>query len=405
MTAREGTQQTDVVVIGGGISGMSLAYYCARAGRKVTVIERDSEPGGCVHTQRIDGRFWFELGAHTCYNSYGSLLEIIQQSCGLGVLLPRQKVPFRLLVNGEIRPIARHLHVLELLRHAPNLFFVKKQGRSVHDYYSRIVGTRNYDEIFGPLFAAVPSQRADEFPAEMLFKRRERRKDVLRSWSVQRGLQSIVETISRVSGVTLITRTTALALRREDEGFAVETSAGVTYRARWACLAVPPPFGATLAASSFPNLSYALSRVGVSKVKSFGVAVPRNATRAERFAGVIPLDGSFFSAVSRDTVPDDHLRGFTFHFGPEVGREQALRLICRVLRIEMSQIEDVAEREVLLPSPKRGHAEIASQIDAAIAGQPLLVTGNFFAGLSIEDCVQRSKSEAERMMASGNTFG
>jgi oxygen-dependent protoporphyrinogen oxidase len=36
-------------------------------------------------------------------------------------------------------------------------------------------------------------------------------------------------------------------------------------------------------------------------------------------------------------------------------------------------------------------------VDRLLAGMPLAVTGNWFAGLSIEDCVQRSRSEWERL--------
>ncbi|MHC4225768.1 MAG: FAD-dependent oxidoreductase, partial [Planctomycetota bacterium] len=59
----------DVLVIGGGISGASFAYHAARNGRGVLVVERDAEPGGCLHSKRYPSGFWYELGAHTCYNS------------------------------------------------------------------------------------------------------------------------------------------------------------------------------------------------------------------------------------------------------------------------------------------------------------------------------------------------
>ena len=62
----------DAVVIGGGISGASFAFHAAQAGCRVLVVERDLEPGGCLHSVRAPTGFWFELGAHTCYSSYGA---------------------------------------------------------------------------------------------------------------------------------------------------------------------------------------------------------------------------------------------------------------------------------------------------------------------------------------------
>lgn len=38
--------KADVIVIGGGVIGTAAAYYCAKAGRKVILVERDSIAGG-----------------------------------------------------------------------------------------------------------------------------------------------------------------------------------------------------------------------------------------------------------------------------------------------------------------------------------------------------------------------
>ena len=44
------TERTDIVVIGGGVIGMSIAYYCARAGIGVTVVEKGT-PGHATTAQ------------------------------------------------------------------------------------------------------------------------------------------------------------------------------------------------------------------------------------------------------------------------------------------------------------------------------------------------------------------
>jgi oxygen-dependent protoporphyrinogen oxidase len=49
-----------------------------------------------------------------------------------------------------------------------------------------------------------------------------------------------------------------------------------------------------------------------------------------------------------------------------------------------------------LPSPARDHAATVAAIDAAIPAG-LALTGNYFAGLAIEDCVARSKAEWARV--------
>jgi oxygen-dependent protoporphyrinogen oxidase len=183
----------DVVVIGGGISGLSFAFRCAGAGLDARVLERSPNAGGCIHSERLDTGFWLEMGAHTCYNSYGGTLEMID-ACGLSDrITPRAKVPFRLLRDGELRSIPSELSIWEILRSAPRILFAQKDGHSIESYYSRLVGPGNFRRVLSPMLAAVPSQNADAFPATMLFKKRPRRKDVLRSFTLAGGLRTLVE--------------------------------------------------------------------------------------------------------------------------------------------------------------------------------------------------------------------
>jgi len=75
--------------------------------------------------------FWFEMGAHTLYNSYGSLLSIIDELGLRDACLTRQKAPFRLLVDGKLRSIPSQLSLPELFASAWHAFSERKQGRTV----------------------------------------------------------------------------------------------------------------------------------------------------------------------------------------------------------------------------------------------------------------------------------
>jgi oxygen-dependent protoporphyrinogen oxidase len=65
--------------------------------------------------------------------------------------------------------------------------------------------------------------------------------------------------------------------------------------------------------------------------------------------------------------------------------------------VSAADLEDVVEKAVVLPSPVLGHHEIVGEIDRLIAGTRLAITGNYFAGLAIDDCVSRSKQEVSRV--------
>jgi phytoene dehydrogenase-like protein len=57
----------DIIVVGGGLSGLAAATYAARGGRTVTLFEKASEPGGRAITKQRDG-FSLNLGAHALYH-------------------------------------------------------------------------------------------------------------------------------------------------------------------------------------------------------------------------------------------------------------------------------------------------------------------------------------------------
>jgi len=392
----------DVVVVGGGISGLSFACFCAKAGRSVLVLEADAQAGGCLRTQRLPDGFWWELGAHTGYNSYGALLSLLEERGALGRLRPRAKVPFRLVdAQGRVRSVAGALGFGELLLHAPRLFFEKKEGRTVREYYSALAGPRNYGRLLGPMFAAVPSQPADDFPADMLFKKRTRRKDVLRSWTFDGGLQGIAEVLAATPGVTVRTGAAATAVTRRGDGFSAALADGTSVEAARIATAVPPPAAAGLLRAVLPEVAAALDRIATQEIATFGVSVACADTPLAPAAGLVPVQDVFYSAVTRDVVPDGRRRGFAFHCRPGTREPEARDRIATLLRMQPDALGPLARRTAVLPSPRIGHRAVADAIARGVQGTGVFVVGNYFGGLAIEDCVLRARDEADRFAAAG----
>ena len=107
----------------------------------------------------------------------------------------------------------------------------------------------------------------------------------------------------------------------------------------------------------------------------------------------------FQSVVSRDPVPDPDWRGFAFHFRPGLSTDERVARATQVLGLRPEDLEDVAGKRTVLPSPVLGHETVVREIDRVLAGKGLCVLGNWFAGLSIEDCVERSQLEWKRVAA------
>lgn len=75
------TRQNDVVVIGGGLAGLTCAALLARDGRHVAVLEKASTLGGRGATH-VEGGFAFNLGPHALYRG-GAAPEVLRD---LGVV-------------------------------------------------------------------------------------------------------------------------------------------------------------------------------------------------------------------------------------------------------------------------------------------------------------------------------
>lgn len=399
-------QTHPVLVIGGGISGLAFAWHAARAGQAPLILEASGRLGGCLDSRRGPADYWFELGAHTLYNSYGALLEIAQGCPTPPTIVARGEARkrFGLLRAGGLTTMGplsvfRQFGFWELVTSAPRGLFGGKRTRTIREHFSRLVGARNYAGVLAPFLSAVPSQAVDDFPASgpgSLFKKRPRRKDVTKSFTFAGGVGAIATAITG-AGVAARLDAPVAAIARADGGYRVELADGTALAAARLGVATDPATAARLLAAVHPEVAAAAGAIKTVVVESIGVVVERAAVTLPPVAFVVPADDVFWSVVTRDPVPDEHHRAFTFHFKPGIDRAARLRRIGEVLGVGADRLLTIAERRTTLPAPARDHAAAVAAIDQALAGLPLALIGNYFAGLAIEDCAARAKAEWARL--------
>src|SRR5215203_455896 len=71
------TAQTDVVVVGGGMAGLTAASYLARAGVRVTLFEKAPILGGRAASRDLEG-FRFNRGIHALYTG-GATSQVLRE--------------------------------------------------------------------------------------------------------------------------------------------------------------------------------------------------------------------------------------------------------------------------------------------------------------------------------------
>ncbi len=391
----------DVIVIGGGVNGLVFAEHASAQGRRVLVLEKAGRVCGCLDSWEAAPGFFVEMAAHTAYNSYGDLLRILEQRGRLDELLRREKLGYHFLKQGGLQSPMARLSFPQLLMRLPFGLFKGKTGASLRDYYGALLGPVNYDRVLGPAFAAVLSQPCDDFPAQWLFRRKPRLKAAPRKYSWASGLQGLLAAVVQDASFEVRAATEARAITRSGEGYAVDLG-GEVLTCSCLAMATPPDVAAALLAGVHAGAARILEQFPMADIESVAVTLARDKTRLPPLAGLIGVDDAFYSVVSRDPVPHETLRAFTFHFRP--GRYSAdakLRRMAEVLGCAPGDFAARHERISRLPSLDTRHPALAAKLDAECAGRNLALIGNYFQGMSIGDCAERAVEEALRLFSQG----
>ncbi|PXX99184.1 hypothetical protein DF185_15010 [Marinifilum breve] len=385
----------DMIVIGAGISGLSLTNHIARSGKKVLVVDAADKVGGCLNTYYKDD-FWVEMGAHTFYATYTNLIDLIQKNGLEQDIVAREKIGMKVFTDKHEK-IMSGVNKFELIRSVPNLFFSKRDGKTVKEYFGKIVGRKNYDNVFTRMFSAVIVQNADNFSAEYFLKRRKTKsKEHPKSFILKKGMSSFMEALAAHENIKVQLNTKINQLTKNQDGFEVKSEAGDAFTSKDIALAVSPQLASELSKDLNADLSSVLADYPIQNIESRTVVLPKEKLNFDPVSFIIPLQGPCFSMVTRDVMTHDQMRGFAFHFEENhISKEEQEKFMTELLCIDSLDAETV-EAKHKLPLIQIGHTERMAKIKQLAEETGIYITGNYFNGLSLEDCVERSKQEFDR---------
>jgi len=86
-------ENTEIIIIGGGLTGLTLAYYLKKAGRDFLIVEQQNRTGGVINTISEQG-FTYETGPNTGVLSSGEIVELfdsLANDCKLIIANPESK--------------------------------------------------------------------------------------------------------------------------------------------------------------------------------------------------------------------------------------------------------------------------------------------------------------------------
>jgi protoporphyrinogen oxidase len=155
-----------VVVLGGGVAGLAAAYYLAKGGWPVTVVERAPVVGGLCASFQSHG-FTLDHGPHKLYSVIPGILDEIKAILGDRILEHRKKNRIRLLGRyldyplalGNLLPLLGPVRAARLgLLYAGAMaggLFRREEPKSYEDYLLQRFGRGVYELVFEPLASKV----------------------------------------------------------------------------------------------------------------------------------------------------------------------------------------------------------------------------------------------------------
>lgn len=435
----------DVLVVGGGVSGLAVAHDLKRRGHDLLVVERQVCVGGNAVSSRFDG-FLMEHGPSTMNAAVPEGLDLSRElglassAIELGENVRRRYLlddrglhgvathPFGFLVSNYLSPGARLAMMTEILR----------RGRSdgaeetVYDFVSRRFGHEFAAKVMDPLVAGLFCGNANELSVQAVFPKlvelEQQYGSVTRAvfaakpgsqpgrrlFSWPQGIATLPKLLAQRLGVCVHTNSAVKRLRATGRGFETVTTAG-NISSKAVILAVQPHVAAALLENVAPEISDAAGAIAAPPL-----AVVYLGYKTEQVSH--PLDGigylstksphrlvtgtQFCSTMFAGRAPEGHVSIAAYVGGtrrPETAKLSEADLVGQV-ETELRELLGIAGPAVVrrirrwprgLPQYTLGHSDRVADIANAHKYLPgLYLTGNFIGGVSIANCLKTARQTA-----------
>jgi oxygen-dependent protoporphyrinogen oxidase len=454
------TIESEILIVGAGISGLTAAWKLQSAGRDVQVIEAQSRAGGAIGSTRVEGCL-IESGPNSTLETsplIGQLIAETGSEAGRIYANPSARNRFVLrggrLIPVPLSPPAFFRTPLFSLGTKLGLLREPFIGRAPADaeetvaqFVRRRLGAEFLDYAINPFVAGVYAGDPERLSVKAAFPRlaelehkygslirgqilgaRERKRNPEKSkqaapmLSFRDGMQTLTDGIAgRLHRLALSTRATGL--ERDDGRWVVSTDGPQgrsVYRAPVLLLALPaeptarllrtlaPLAAAALEAIPYPPVAAVVSAYSRADIghalDGFGFLVPEKERR--RILGTI-----FSSALFENRAPEGIALLTTFVGGmrqPELARQEEDR-IAAMVHDELAQLLGATARPRwtrvtrwarAIPQYTLGHGQRMAVLEGAERDLPgLHFCANFRGGISVADCIKSGHAVAERIVA------
>jgi oxygen-dependent protoporphyrinogen oxidase len=440
----------EFIVIGAGISGLTVAHKLALAGRDVIVLESSGNAGGKIVTERVNG-YLLEAGPNSLRIENRETVDLIE-TCGLSGRAinasPNSKQRF-ILKNGHWIKIPGGLGEAlstslfsfrgkRRIALEPFIPKAKLDDESAASFVARRLGKEVFDYTADPfitgIYAGDPHKLSMRYAFPKMWEaeqehgslvrgiikgRKGHPKDIKpRVVSFAEGLSELTSAITFRLGDRILFNTGALSIEQTRNGYAITSSSGM-FEASNIILSLPAYATASMMESFAPDLSRMLAAVDYPPVAVvyLGYRMDQFAIAPEGFGGLIPskehrniLGVIFSSSNFPNRAPKGHLL-LTVLIGGARHPEITEWPEEKILEIATSEINDLLEpngspafRHLRLwkraiPQYNLGYGAVLDKIEQAERNNPgLHFIGNYRGGISVGACIRNATELANRLV-------
>lgn len=444
-----------IVVIGGGISGLGVAYSLHRAGVPVRLIEADAEVGGVIRSVRSNG-FLIESGPNSALNTSLEVERVIEE---LGLLPERvfaSPSARRRYIVKQGTPVPLPTSVWSFIttplwsgRAKCGLFgepfaaSAPSGDESIANFVRRRLGVEFLEYAVDPFVSGVYAgdpealSLAATFPRLAALERdhgglirgaiaRIRRPAAARPvrrgiYSFRNGLAALPRAIGAQLGDALWVNARARRIQRVGSSFRVHVDRGGAAQdidAAKVVVATPADAAAELLRPIAPALADDLAAIVYAPVAVVFTAFPRAAVihPLDGFGCLVPsrerqtiLGSLWTSALFSGRAPDGLVALTNFVGGakhPDLATlpdEELIRRVC----VDLDRLVGIRSPPAFcrviryrraIPQYVLGHADRVARITQAVDTIPgLSVTGNYLSGVAVGDCLARGVELGQRL--------
>lgn len=438
-----------VLVIGGGISGLTVAYWLHKRGIDVILLEKEGRPGGSIRTEK-EGGYLIEYGPNSTLDLYKEVDDLFEALSIMdekifadstarnryvvrnGRLRPLPTGPLQFLtsdlwsIRGKIRLlcepfIPRYSGTSE---ESIAQFVIRRTGQEFLDYaidpfvtgvFAGDPGRLSLKSCFPKMYSL--EQEYGSLVKGAIFGRKSRGEPgrKMRLFSFKDGLQTIPDAISRVLGDRFMGGCAVTSLRKEKGEFEViaeRDRSKAVFRGSTVVLATPAWVSANLMhplseliAMNLMQIEYipvviVFTGFDRSKIKhrldGFGFLIP---TKESRLRGYRILGSIWSSAIFPGRASEGKV-AFTNILGGarerdilEYSDRELIEMTLRDLRTILS-IEDkpdfvrIVRQPRAIPQYTPGHQDRINSIEKGMRDIPgLYLAGNYINGVSVGHCI------------------